>query len=185
MLCTHFYITFYDERHHLCWVMTVSKLLLWCNFEASPILGASIRFSKNKSNFSLYVSIDTVRLLRSLGRLLNVIGPLTKKLWALTKIIPFLWGTSSSKKSKTYIRRPQIKKFYKTEPTKIGNSDSKYNFKIFKTKSQTQKDPLKQGILIQNSISQFKKLKIKLKKDPLKFQKIKNIYKEASNQKVL
>ena len=26
---------------------------------------------------------------------------------------------------------------------------------------------------------------MKLKKDPLKFQKIKNIYKEASNQKVL
>ena len=160
MLCTHFYITFYDERHHLCWVMTVSKLLLWCNFEASPILGASIRFSKNKSNFSLYVSIDTVRLLRSLGRLLNVIGPLTKKLWALTKIIPFLWGTSSSKKSKTYIRRPQIKKFYKQTP-KIGNSDSKLNFKIFKN---------------QKSNSE---------KTPLKFQKIKNIYKEASNQKVL
>ena len=38
----------------------------------------------------------------------------------------------SSKKSKTYIRRPQIKKFYKTYPTKSGNSDSKYNFKIFK-----------------------------------------------------
>ena len=28
-------------------------------------------------------------------------------------------------------------------------------------------------------------LKIKLKKDPLKFQKVKSIYKEASNQKVL
>ncbi len=31
----------------------------------------------------------------------------------------------------------------------------------------------------------FQKLKIKLKKGPLKFQKIKNKYKEASNQKVL
>ena len=56
---------------------------------------------------------------------------------------------------------PQIKRFYKTEPPKSGNFDSKYNFEI------------------------FKKPKIKLKKDPLKFQKIKNIYKEASNQKVL
>ena len=35
-------------------------------------------------------------------------------------------------------------------------------------------------ILIQNTFSKFSK--IKLKKDPLKFQKIKNIYKEASNQ---
>ena len=49
-------------------------------------------------------------------------------------------------------------KFYKTDPPKSGNSDSKYNLKIFKNK------------------------KIKLKKDPLKFQKIKNTYKEASNQ---
>ena len=31
----------------------------------------------------------------------------------------------------------------------------------------------------------FQKPKMKLKKDPLKFQKIKNIYKDASNQKVL
>merc|ERR1712082_98545 len=36
------------------------------------------------------------------------------------------------KNKKTYIRRPQIKKFYKTDPPKSGNSDSKYNFKIFK-----------------------------------------------------
>ena len=56
-------------------------------------------------------------------------------------------------KSKIYIRRPQIKKFYKTDPTKSGNSDSKP--------------------------------KVELKKDPLKFQKIKNIYKDASNKKVL
>ena len=39
-------------------------------------------------------------------------------------------------------------------------------------------DPTKSG----NSDS---KPKVELKKDPLKFQKIKNIYKEASNQKVL
>ena len=37
-----------------------------------------------------------------------------------------------SKISKTYIRRPQIKKFYKTDPPKSGNCDSKYNFEIFK-----------------------------------------------------
>ena len=36
------------------------------------------------------------------------------------------------KKSKTYIRRPQIKKFYQTDPTKSGNSDSNYDFEIFK-----------------------------------------------------
>ena len=30
------------------------------------------------------------------------------------------------------IRRPQIKKFYKTDPPKSGNFDSKNNFKIFK-----------------------------------------------------
>merc|ERR1712089_58147 len=57
-------------------------------------------------------------------------------------------------------KKPQIKKFYKTDPPKVG-------------------------ILIQNTISKFSKPKFKLKKDPLKFQKIKNIYKEASNQKVL
>ena len=65
------------------------------------------------------------------------------------------------KKSKAYIRRPQIKRFYITHPTKSGNSDSKYNFEI------------------------FIKPKIKIKKDPLNFQNIKNLYKEASNQKVL
>ena len=31
--------------------------------------------------------------------------------------------------------------FYKTGPPKSGNSDSKYNFKIFKTKNQTKKTP--------------------------------------------
>ena len=35
-------------------------------------------------------------------------------------------------KIKTYIRRPQIKKFYKTDPPKRGNFDSKYYFEIFK-----------------------------------------------------
>ena len=39
--------------------------------------------------------------------------------------------------------------------------------------------------MIQNTISKFEKPKIKLKKDPLNFQNIKNIYKEASKQKVL
>ena len=40
-------------------------------------------------------------------------------------------------------------------------------------------------VLILNTISKFSKTKNLTKKDPLKFQKIKNIYKEASNQKVL
>ena len=44
---------------------------------------------------------------------------------------------SISKISKTYIRSPQIKKFYKTDPTKSENSDSKNKFEIFKTKNQT------------------------------------------------
>ena len=39
--------------------------------------------------------------------------------------------------------RPQIKKLYKTEPPKSENFDSKYNFKIFKTKNLTQKRPPK------------------------------------------
>ena len=38
------------------------------------------------------------------------------------------------------------------------------------------------GILIQNTISKFSKPKTKLKKDPLKLKRIKNIYKEAPNQ---
>ena len=38
------------------------------------------------------------------------------------------------------------------------------------------------GILIQNKISKFSKTKNQTKKRPLKFQKIKNIYKGASNQ---
>merc|ERR1711867_188768 len=63
------------------------------------------------------------------------------------------------KKLKTYIRRPQIKKFYKTDPPKVV-------------------------ILIQNTILKFSKTKNQTQKIPLKFKKIKNIYKEASNQKV-
>ena len=47
------------------------------------------------------------------------------------------------KKSKAYTRKPHIKKFYKTDPPpKSGNSDSKYNFKIFKNqKSNSKKTP--------------------------------------------
>ena len=44
----------------------------------------------------------------------------------------------------------------------------------------------KWDILIQNTILQnFQNSKIKFKKDPLKFQKHKNSYKEQSNQKVI
>ena len=39
--------------------------------------------------------------------------------------------------------------------------------------------------MIKNTILNFSKTKNQTQKDPLKFQKIKNIYKEASNQKVL
>ena len=55
---------------------------------------------------------------------------------------------------------PQIKKFYKTDPPKVG-------------------------ILIQNTISKFSKTKNLTQKDPQKLQKIKNIYEKASNKKVL
>ena len=44
-------------------------------------------------------------------------------------------------------------------------------------------DPPKVVILIQNTISKFLKNKNQTQIAPLKFQKIKNIYKEASNQK--
>merc|ERR1712101_92350 len=56
-------------------------------------------------------------------------------------------------KLKTYIRRPQIKKFYKTGPPKVG-------------------------ILIQNTISKFSKTKNLTQKEPQKLQKIKNIYED-------
>ena len=46
------------------------------------------------------------------------------------------------KNQKTYIWRPQIKKFFKTDPTKSGNYDSKYNFEIKKKqKSNSKKTP--------------------------------------------
>merc|ERR1712101_73947 len=65
-----------------------------------------------------------------------------------------------NQKLNTYIRRPQIKKFYKTGPPKVG-------------------------IVIQNTILKFSNTKNQTQKRPPKFPKIKNIYKEASNQKVL
>ena len=40
-------------------------------------------------------------------------------------------------------------------------------------------------IVIQNTISKFPKTKIQTQKRPLKLKKIKNIYKEALNKKVL
>ena len=50
------------------------------------------------------------------------------------KIIRLMWIKSSQK--------PQIKKFHKKDPPKSGNSDSKYNFKIFKNqKSNSKKTP--------------------------------------------
>ena len=95
-------------------------------------------------------------------------------------------------------KKPQIKKFHKTDPPKVGNLIQNIISKFLKTKNDTQKDPLKfkksktyirrpqikkfhktdppkVEILIQNTISKFSTTKIKLKKDPLKFQKIKNI----------
>ena len=59
------------------------------------------------------------------------------------------------------IRSPQIKKLYKTDP------------------------PIKVGILILNTILKFSKVKNKTKKDPLKFQKIQNRYKEPSNKNII
>ncbi len=49
------------------------------------------------------------------------------------KIILLLWIKSSNK--------PQIKKFHKIDLLKNGNSDSKYNFEIFKHQKSNQKDP--------------------------------------------
>ena len=43
----------------------------------------------------------------------------------------------------------------------------------------------KVGIVIENTISKFSKTKNLTQKDPQKLQKIKNIYEEASNKKVL
>ena len=47
----------------------------------------------------------------------------------------------SSKKSKTYIKRPQIKKFYTTNPPKVGIMIQNTIWKFSKTKNQTQKTP--------------------------------------------
>merc|ERR1712030_277308 len=100
-------------------------------------------------------------------------------------------------KIKTYIRRPQIEKFYKTDPTKSGNSDSKCNFQIFTNqkfnskknllsskKSKTyirrpqikkfyKTHPRKVGFMIQNTISKFSKTKNQTKKDLLYYKKSK------------
>ena len=57
--------------------------------------------------------------------------------------------------------RPQIKIILKTDPPKSGNSDSKYNFEIFK-KSKSfikQTPPKKVEIIIQNTSSKFSKTK--------------------------
>merc|ERR1712089_24621 len=99
--------------------------------------------------------------------------------------------------------RPQIKKFYKTDHPKSGNSDSKYFFKIFKNKkSNSEKtpqsskksktyisrpqikkfckiEPPKVGILIKNTILKFSKTKNQTKKRPFKIpqnQKHKNFF---------
>jgi len=53
-------------------------------------------------------------------------------------------------------KKPQIKKFNKTDPPKVG-------------------------ILIQNTILKFSKTKNQTQKDPLNLKKNQNIYKEASN----
>merc|ERR1712089_106165 len=92
-------------------------------------------------------------------------------------------------------KKPQIKNFYKTDPPKIGNCDSKYNFKIFKNQKSNSKktpfsskksktyirrpqikkfkktDPPKVDILIQNTILKFSKIKNQTKKRPPKIQK--------------
>ena len=46
------------------------------------------------------------------------------------------------KQIKNIYKEAKIKMFYKTDPPKSGNSDSKYNFKIFKNqKSNSKKTP--------------------------------------------
>ena len=77
----------------------------------------------------------------------------------------FLVATSGTKKISPLLwikssKKRQIKKFHKKDPPKVE-------------------------ILIQNTIWKFSKNKYQTQKDSLKFQKIKNIYKNASNQKVL
>merc|ERR1712030_70756 len=53
-----------------------------------------------------------------------------------------------------------------------------------KSKSFIKQTPPKVGFLIKIQFRNFQKSKIKLKKDPLKFQKIQNSYKENSIKKV-
>ena len=48
------------------------------------------------------------------------------------KFIPLQWIKSSKK--------PQIKKFLKTNPAKRGTSDSEYNFKILKNQKSNSKE---------------------------------------------
>ena len=47
------------------------------------------------------------------------------------------------KNKKTYIRKPQIKKFYKTDPPKVGILIQNTIYKFSTTKNQTQKRPPK------------------------------------------
>merc|ERR1711895_388036 len=108
------------------------------------------------------------------------------------KIIPLLPIKSSKK--------PQIKKFHKTNPPKLGILIQNTISKFSKTKNQNQKyplkfqkikkkyirrpqiknfyktDPPKVGILIQNTIWKFSKTKIETKKRPNKVPKNQNIY---------
>merc|ERR1711867_396102 len=46
-------------------------------------------------------------------------------------------------KNQKHIHGGLIQKFYKTDPSKSGNSDSKSNFEIFKNQISTQKRPPK------------------------------------------
>merc|ERR1712089_8868 len=103
--------------------------------------------------------------------------------------------TLKFQKLKTYIRRPQIKKFYKTGPPKVGILIQNTILKFSKTKNLTQKDPQKLqkikkqyirrpqikkfyntdppkvGILISNTILKFSKCKNKPQKRPPKVPK--------------
>ena len=78
---------------------------------------------------------ECIDLPNMIGTLASGINPSSVAKNKTKKIIPQQW-TKSSKK-------PQIKKFHKTDSSKSGNSDSKYNFRIFKNqKSNSKKTPL-------------------------------------------
>ena len=66
-----------------------------------------------------------------------------------------------------WTKKPQIKNFHKTDPPKSGNSDSKYNFEIFKNQNQTKKRPPK---VPKKSKTYIRRPQIKkfYKKDPYK-----------------